>query len=208
MGTKTPNGEGEPAGEPAKAAGAHAKLGSESETVVLATFANRHAAERMLASLGRDFRRKAGKGGVAAFLITGNADGSFSLGQSRVLTASGVAAAGAGVAVATLAGLMGMMSALKGGRTVVQAARKRGTYADPEAQRFRDMLAEAGPRASVLVVRCADPGDAAAVVTVAAERARETWHGSLAEAVAGLDQAAGKYDWLLAALDQPSKASG
>jgi hypothetical protein len=209
MGTsRTPNGEGEGAGEPARAAGARAKLGSESETVVLATFANRHAAERMLTSLGRDFRRKARKDEAAAFLITGNADGSFSLGQSRVLTASGVAAAGAGVAVATLAGLMGMMSALRGGRTVVQAARQRGTHADPEAQRFRDMLAEAGPHASVLVVRCADPGDAAVVVTVAAERARETWHGSLAEAVAGLDQAAGKYDWLLAALDQPSKAGG
>ena len=198
--SSTPNG-GDAAGEPA--AGAHPKLGSASETVVVAMLANRHAAERMLASLGRDFRKKAQKGDVAAFLISGNADGSFSVSQSRLLTASGVAAAGAGVAVASLAGLMGIMSALKGGRTVVHAARKRGTHVDAEAQRLRELLAEAGPRASVLVVRCADPGEAAAVVALAAERAGDSWHGSRAEFVAGLGQGAGNFDWLLAALDEP-----
>ena len=209
MGTsRTPNGEGEGAGGPARVAEVRAKLGSESETVVLATFANRHAAERMLSSLGRDFRRKARKDEAAAFLITGNADGSFSLGQSRVLTASGVAAAGAGVAVATLAGLMGMMSALRGGRTVVQAARQRGTHADPDAQRLRDILAQAGPHASVAVVRCADPADAAAVVAQAATRALDSWHGSRDEFITAVNQAVGELDWVLAAFDEPSKASG
>jgi hypothetical protein len=175
---------------------------------VVATFANRHAAEHMLASLGRDFRKKARKGEVAAFLITGNADGSFSLAQSRLLTTSGVVAAGAGVAVASMAGLLGIMSALRGGKTVVHAARERGTHVEPEAQRLREVLAEAGPRASVLVVRCADPADEAAVVSLAAARARDSWHGSRAEFVTGLDQAAGGFEWLLAALDQPPKASG
>jgi hypothetical protein len=198
----TPNG-GEAAGEPAEAAGAHPKLGSGSETVVVATFANRHAAEHLLASLGRDFRRKARKGEVAAFLITGHADGSFSLVQSRLLTTSGVVAAGAGVAVASMAGLLGIMSALRGGKTVVHAARERGTHVEPEAQRLREVLAQAGLHASVMVVRCADPGEGAAVVGLAAERARDSWHGSRAEFVTGLDQAAGNFEWLLAAFDQP-----
>ena len=175
---------------------------------MVATFANRHAAEHTLASLGRDFRKKARKGGVAAFLITGNADGSFSLVQSRVLTASGVVAAGIGVGVASMAGLLGIMSALRGGKTVVHAARERGTHVDPDAEGLRDILAEAGPRASVVVVRCADPGEAAVVVTLAAERARDSLHGSRADFVTGLDQAAGNFEWLLAAFDQPSKASG
>jgi hypothetical protein len=175
---------------------------------VVATFANRHAAEHMLASLGRDFRKKARKGEVAAFLITGNADGSFSLAQSRLLTTSGVVAAGAGVAVASMAGLLGIMSALRGGKTVVHAARERGTHVEPEAQRLREVLAQAGPHASVMVVRCADRGEAAAVVSLAAERACDSWHGSRAEFVTGLDQAAGNFEWLLAAFDQPSKASG
>ena len=102
--SSTPNG-GDAAGEPA--AGAHPKLGSASETVVVAMLANRHAAERMLAALGRD------------------------------------------------------------------------------------------------LVRCADPGEAAAVVALAAERAGDSWHGSRAEFVAGLGQGAGNFDWLLAALDEP-----
>jgi hypothetical protein len=206
--SRTPNGGGEAAGEPAQAAGAHPKLGSGSETVVVASFANRHAGERMLASLGRDFRRKARKGEVAAFLITSNTDGSVSLVQSRVLTASGVAAAGIGVTVATLAGLLGMMSALRGGKTVVQAARKRETHVGADAQRLRDILAEAGPHASVVVVRCADPAQQDAVVALAAARARDSWHGPRAEFVTAVDQAVGKYDWLLGALDEPTKASG
>ena len=197
--SRTPDG-GDAAGESAPG---HPTLGSASEAIVVAIFANRHAAERMLGSLGRDFLKKAQKGGVAAFLISGNADGSFSIAQSRLLTASGVVAAGAGVAVASLAGLMGIMSALKGGKTVVSAARKRGTHVDAEAQRLREMLAQAGPRASVLVVRCADPGEATVVVALAAERAHDSWHGSRAEFIAGLDQGAGSFHWLRAALDQP-----
>lgn len=207
--SSTPNGGGgEAAGEPAQAVGAHPKLGSESETVVLATFANRHAAEHMLASLGRDFRRKARKGEVAAFLITGNADGSFSLVQSRVLTAGGISVAAIGVTVATLAGLLGMMSALRGGKTVVHAARKRETHVGVDAERLREILAQAGPHACVTLVLCADPDVEDAVVSLAAARAHDSWHGSRAEFVTGINEAVGNYDWLLAALDQPAKANG
>ena len=146
--SSTPNGGGETAGDPA-AVSAHPKLGSASETLVVATFANRHAAEHMLFSLGHDFRKKARKGGVAAFLVNGEADGSFSLVQSRVLSASGVVDAGIGVGRRQLVGLMGIRSALRGGKTVVHATRKRETHVGAETQRLRDILAEAGPRASV-----------------------------------------------------------
>jgi hypothetical protein len=60
----------------------------------------------------------------------------------------------------------------------------------------------------VVVVRCADPGEAAVVVSLAAERARDSWHGSRAEFVTGVDQAAGSYDWLRAALDEPPSSTG
>ena len=206
--SSTPNGGADGAGEPAPAGGAHPTLGSASETVVLASFANRHAAEHMLASLGRDFRRKARKSGVAAFLITGNADGSFSLVQSRVLTASGVVSAGIGIAVAMLAGLMGITSALKGGKTTVHAARKRTTHVGGDEQPLRDILAQAGPQACLMVVRCADPAAEAAVVSEAGAQARDSWHGSRAEFLAGVDAAVGSYDWVLAALDQPVTPSG
>ena len=198
--SSTPNGGGETAGDHTAVA-RHPKLGSASETLVVATFANRNAAEHMLVSLGHHFRRRARKGGVAAFLIRGNADGSFSLVQSRVLMASGVFAAVRGVAVSMLVGFMGIRSALRGGKTVVHGL-KREKNVGAETQGARDILAKAGPRACVLVVRCADPGEAAAVISMAAERAHESWHGSRAEFIADLDQAAGDYDWLLPAIDE------
>ena len=42
------------------------------ESIVLASFENRHAAEHMLASLGRGFRKKARKGQVSAFVVSAN----------------------------------------------------------------------------------------------------------------------------------------
>src|SRR5271165_6338573 len=80
----------------------NAAEGAGQESVVLASFENRHAAEHMLLSLGRGFRKKARKGGAAAFVVDGNKDGSLKLTQSRVLTASGFVAAILGVTVATI----------------------------------------------------------------------------------------------------------
>ena len=55
--------------------------------VVLADFDSSRAGEHMVASLGRTFRHTARSGKVAAFVIARNRDGSFTLVQSRVLTA-------------------------------------------------------------------------------------------------------------------------
>ncbi|MGW1996447.1 hypothetical protein [Embleya sp. NPDC001921] len=63
---------------------------SGQESVVLAGFDDHRRAEHMLASLGRDFRRKARKDGATAVVITGNTDGSLKLTRSRVLTAGGL----------------------------------------------------------------------------------------------------------------------
>jgi hypothetical protein len=62
----------------------------EQESIVLASFKNRHAAERMLASLGRNFRREARKGKSDVFVISANADGSLKPTESRAVEASGV----------------------------------------------------------------------------------------------------------------------
>ncbi|MET0511018.1 MAG: hypothetical protein ABW135_04995 [Thermoleophilaceae bacterium] len=60
------------------------------DSVILAGFENRHAAEHMLASLRRGFRKKHRKGHATALVISGNRDGSLKLTQARVLTASGL----------------------------------------------------------------------------------------------------------------------
>ena len=46
-------------------------------SVILASFENRHAAEHMLASLRRGFRKKHRKGHATALVISGNKDGSL-----------------------------------------------------------------------------------------------------------------------------------
>jgi hypothetical protein len=60
------------------------------ESIVLATFKNRSGAERMLASLGRTFRREARAGKADVFVISANADGSLKLMESLAVHASGL----------------------------------------------------------------------------------------------------------------------
>ena len=75
--------------------------------MVIASFENRHAAENMLASLGRKFRKDARKGHAAAFVIGGNADGSLKLTGSRVLEASGLVSTVVGISAFVMVGLIG-----------------------------------------------------------------------------------------------------
>ena len=100
---------------PLKLPGHPRSWGPGQRQVVLATFANRHAAERMLASLGRDFRRKARKGEVAAFLISGI--------RLRFIFARSVPGADRpaasplpGLGSPSPLGLLGMMSAIRAAR--------------------------------------------------------------------------------------------
>jgi hypothetical protein len=80
---------------------------SGQEWVVIASFANRHAAEHMLASLGHEFRRNARKGHAEASVVSGNADGSLKLTESRALQASGFAATIIRVSLSWTVGFMG-----------------------------------------------------------------------------------------------------
>ena len=174
--------------------------------MVLAAFENRHAAERMLRSLGRDFRQKAHSGDATALVISGNADGSLKLTQSRVVTASGVGAAVVGVSAAMMAGLLGTLSALKGAKSVTNAGHKRASHVGG-SERAQEILAQAGSRAAVALVRCKDPEIRQAAVGQAAERASSSWDGSLTEFLAALDPG-DQHDWVRAALDEPSSANG
>ena len=91
-------------------------------SVIVASFENRHAAEHLLALLGREFRKQARKGQVTAFVVRGNKDGSLKLTQSRVLTAEGIEAALLGFSAAVMLGLIGIVGMLKGAKTGGHAA--------------------------------------------------------------------------------------
>ena len=175
------------------------------EWVVIASFENRHAAEHMLASLGHEFRHNALKGDAAAFVISGNADGSLKLTQSRVLEASGLASTIARVSAFLLAGLLGVVAMLKGAKATAHAAHKRASHVGSDEHRAHEILAQAGPNAAILLVRCKDRKTGQIVVDGAAEHASYSWDGSLPDFLAALDPGP-KHDWVRAALDEPTSA--
>ena len=94
--------------------------------MILASFENRHAAEHMLASLGRGFRKKHRKGHATALVISGNKDGSLKLTQSRVLTAGGfcVRTDVMRISLSVAMGFTGILSSLRGAKGAVREVRE------------------------------------------------------------------------------------
>ena len=178
---------------------------SGQEWVVIASFANRHAAEHMLASLGHEFRHNARKGHADAFVVSGNANGSLKLTESRVLEASGLAATTARLSVFMMAGLIGVGAMLKGAKGTAHATHKRGSHVGSDEHRAHEILAQAGPDAAILLVRCQDEETRQAVAAAARDRASYSWDGSMSDFLAGLDPGS-EHDWVRAALDKPTNA--
>jgi hypothetical protein len=176
------------------------------EWVALASFENRHAAEHMLLSLGRGFRKKAGKGGASAFVVSGNKDGSLKLTESRVLEAGYLTHTLLRVSVSWMVGFWGTLSTLKGVKAGVHAAHKRESHVGSDEQRAHEIIAEAGPQAAIALVRCKDPEMGQVVAARAADRGRYSWHGPLAQFLAGLDPGSTD-DWVRSALDEPTGAN-
>jgi hypothetical protein len=178
-----------------------AKSGSES--IVLASFDSYRHAEHMLASLGREFRRKARKGGTTAVVVRGNPDGSLKVTESRVLSASDFTSILIRVSLSWTIGFMGLLSILKGARKEAHAAHVRKGHAGSEEHRAHEILAEAGPHAALALVRCEDVETRQMVAASAADSARESWDGSLTEFLAALDPGSA-HDWVRTAVGQPS----
>lgn len=172
------------------------------ESVVMASFDSYRHAEHMLASLGRGFRKRASKGGTAAVVARGNPDGSLKLVQSRVLTASGFSSALIRVSLSWTVGFMGIGSTLKGAKGGVHAARMRKGHVGSDGQRVHEILAEAGPDAAIVLVRCEDGETRQTVVAAAADSATRSWDGSLTEFLSHLDPGS-THDWVRAAVGEP-----
>lgn len=172
------------------------------DSVVLASFENRHAAERMLASLGRNFRKKARRGDVAAFVVSRNKDDSLKLTQSRVVTAGGVISALLTVLLALVVGFLGMLSMLKAAVRGGHAARTRKGRVGSDDEAAHAILAGAGPNAAILLVRCTNDETRTEVATRAAACATRSWEGSRPEFLADLDPG-NKHDWIRDLLSEP-----
>ncbi|MFJ1972757.1 hypothetical protein ACIO93_29215 [Streptomyces sp. NPDC087903] len=179
---------------------------SGQESVVIASFDGHRDAERMLASLGRGFRRKARKGGTTAVVIRGNTDGSLKLTQSRVMTANDLTYTLMSVSLAWTVGLMGLRSMFKGAKDEAHAAHVRQGHLRADAHQAHEILAEAGQDAAITLVRCEDQDTRQMVVTAATDRARRSWDGSLTDFLAALDPGS-THDWVRAALGEPTSTN-
>lgn len=179
------------------------EVGAAQDSVVLASFANRRAAERTLASLRRDFRKKARKGEVAAFVVSGNTDGSLKLTQSRVVTAGNVGSALIHVSVSLTVGLMGLGSMLKGAKRGGHAVHVHEAHVGSDEHAAHAILAKAGPDAAVALICCKDRETRHTIAARVAERASYSWDGSRTEFLADLDPGS-KDDWVRTALGEPS----
>jgi len=168
----------------------------ESASVIMAAFENRHAAERMVASLGHDLRHQARKGDVNAFVVSRHRDGSFKLVQSRVLTAGGLGAAAIGFMTATMAGLLGAGAVFRGAKTVTLSAHQRQSHVRQADQRLAEILDGVGQHSAVLLVLCQDEQTGQTVAARASERGAQSWHMSQAEFLGALDRLGDNYDWV------------
>jgi hypothetical protein len=170
------------------------------ESVILASFESRHAAEHMLVSLRRGFRKEARKGQATALVISGNKDGSLKVTQSRVLSASGIVYFLIRIPLVVAIGFTGILSTLRGAKGAVHEVRERQSGVGSDEQAAHVLLAHVGPNAALVLVSCDDQEMRQAVVARAAARASESWDGSRAEFLAGLDPGS-QDDWARAALD-------
>jgi hypothetical protein len=155
--------------------------------VILASLENRRAAERVMASLGRGFRKKHRKGHVTALVISGNQDGSLEVTQSRVVTAGGLVYTLIRIPLSVVIGFTGILSSLKGAKGAVHEVRERESHVGSDEHAVHAVLAQVGPDAALVLVRCDDQQTRQAVVAQAADRASKSWDGSRAQFLAGLD---------------------
>ena len=177
---------------------------AEQEYVVIASFESRHAAERMLASLGRAFRMKARTGDASAFVVSGNKDGSLEITQSRVVTGADFSAALIRFGAAVMMGFMGSLSALKGGKDAARAGRVQERHIGSDEQHAHEILAQAGPKAAIALIRCNDRETQQRVASTASKSAAGYyWDGTLKDFLSGLDPSS-KHDWVRKALGQPT----
>ena len=177
----------------------------EHESIVLALFKNRIAAERMLASLGHKFRSEAREGKANVFVISGNADGSLKITESRAVQASGFVSTLIRIVGSILLGFMGLVSTLKEAVRVRRASHTRASHVGSDDERSHEILAQAGGKGALALVRCKDEETRHEVAKKGAESAVNTWDGSLAKFISDLDPGS-KHAWVRAALGEPSSA--
>ena len=123
-----------------------------------------------------------------------------------MLTARGIAATLIRVTLSSMIGFMGLISTLKGAKSVARAAHLHAGHVGPDAHQAHQILADAGPDAAIALVRCQDPETRQLVAAAAADRASRSWDGPVAEFLADLDPGSA-HDWVRTAVGEPASTN-
>jgi hypothetical protein len=177
------------------------EAGAPEEFVVLASLTNRREAERTVHSFGHKLRRKARSGHGSALVVSGNPDGSLKLTQARAVTASGVTAALLHASVSWTVGLMGLFSLVKAVLSPVKACHIHEGHVGSGEHAAHALLAEAGPDAALVLVRCDDRPMWEELSARAADRDARSWRGSMSDFLGSLEP---EDDWVRKAVGAPT----
>jgi hypothetical protein len=136
-------------------------------------------------------------------VVRGNPDGSLKVTESRVLSASDLVSTVLRISLSWTIGFMGLFSTLKGAKEEARAVHERKGHVGADEHRAHEILADAGPHAAIVLVRCQDQDTRQMVAAAAADSAKGSWDGSLTEFLAALDPGS-THDWARAAVGEPS----
>ena len=101
------------------------------------------------------------------------------------------------ISLSVAIGFTGILSSLRGAKGAVREVRERESHVGADEQAVHALLAQAGPDAALVLVCCDDQATRQEVVAQAADRSSESWDGSRAQFLAGLDPGS-QHDWLRA----------
>ena len=119
--------------------------------------------------------------------------------ESRVLQTGDSTAVVIRLSASRAVGFMGIYSTLKGAGGGVRAARKRHGHVGSDDERAHELLADVGPNAALVLIRCKDDEMRQPVAARARERGAYEWDGPLADFLSALDPGS-QHDWVRAAL--------
>jgi hypothetical protein len=143
------------------------------------------------------------KGDADALVVTANPDGSLKVRQSRALRARNFTNLFIRLSLSLTIGFMGILSGLKGAKQSGHALHVHERHVGQDEQEVHAILASAGSRSALVLVRCNDREMLNSVPSATTKGAIYSWQGSLSEFLAALDPGS-EHDWVRAAIGRES----
>lgn len=134
-------------------------------------------------------------------MLSANPDGSLKLTQSRAETASDLTAAIIRLSLSLILGFMGILAMIQGTEKAGRAAQARERHVGSNETRAHEILAEVGPNAGFLLIRCSNQQMVDEVTAKVNEYAIFQWTGTREKFLESLGPGS-QYDWVRTAIGE------